>query len=147
MHEVNGLRLRGLVLRIAPTVAAGGGEGTEGGGAGVKVVIAITQEIPPDLLPRMKADVSIQIDRREGVLFLARGPFLASLGAEEFVFVQGTDGRFHKRHVEFGAGGADRVEILEGLREGEVVLISSYDDFLQEDEVMLGRKGEWTEIP
>ncbi|MCL6613084.1 MAG: efflux RND transporter periplasmic adaptor subunit [Firmicutes bacterium] len=145
--EVNGHHLQGFVSYIAPTVARGGGDGSEGGGAGVKVIVTIAQELPPDLLPQMKADVSIQTDRREGVLFLPRGPFLASLGAEEFVFVEGKDGRFHKRRVEFGASNADRIEIISGLREGEVVLISSYDDFLQEDEVLLGREGEWAKTP
>ena len=141
---VNEYKLQGRVVFIAPTVAAAGGGGEDGGGgAGVQVKVEILDALPPQLLPRMKVDVAIRTSYQEDVLCLPRGPFLASLGSEEFVFVKGSEGRFHKRRIKIGSSSAEKVEISSGLREGEAVLVSSYDDFLGEEQVLMGKEGEW----
>ncbi len=46
-------------------------------------------------------------------------------GARQMVFVQAKEGRFEPREVKLGARSDERVEVLEGVREGEQVVVAA----------------------
>jgi Cu(I)/Ag(I) efflux system membrane fusion protein len=64
---------------------------------------------------------------------------LIDTGTRRVVFVEVGPGRFEPRQVRVGASAGDRVQILEGLAEGEPVVISGA--FLLDSETQIGSMG------
>jgi HlyD family secretion protein len=70
--------------------------------------------------PEMTARVSFILDRRDNALSLPRAALLRESG-KDFVVVQGADG-WTRRQVRIGLREPQRLEVLSGLREDELVL-------------------------
>ena len=67
------------------------------------------------------------LDRRDKVLTVARGSFVED-GGGRFVYVV-QDGQAVKRPIRLGAQSLSKVEILEGLKPGEQVIVSGTQAF------------------
>ncbi len=84
-------------------------------------------EITPDLLDRrvaigQRADVRVELDRREQAL---RVPIRVVHRDEQGPFVYaGRDGRITLVRPRFGLTGREQIEVLEGLSEGDVLLVA-----------------------
>jgi hypothetical protein len=66
------------------------------------------------------ATVMIQLEQRQDVLWLPPGA-LRTFQGRDFVFIE--EGGVQRRvDVQLGLRSAERVEVLEGLREGQVVI-------------------------
>lgn len=78
----------------------------------------------PDLAlrPGMFARVELVLEGKEDVLTVPREAILLSSGQEPFVYVV-EDGRAVARPVVRGLEGSERVEIVEGLQEGDEVVV------------------------
>lgn len=88
----------------------------------IKVRAAFTGAQPADLKQNQRVFVRVQLDRREQVLTVARGAYLDELGGKA-IWVRDQDA-LQLRRIELGLIGADRVEVLQGLKQGEEVAIS-----------------------
>jgi HlyD family secretion protein len=105
--------LVGTVARIAPVAV--------NGSVAVDVVLAT---IAPGLRPAQNVDGTIELFRRARVLTIAR-PVNARDDTEATLFRVTADGtRAVRTTVRLGAGSADRVAVLAGLRAGEGVIVS-----------------------
>jgi HlyD family secretion protein len=100
----------------------------------VQVVIGF-DKLPEKVLPGATAAVEISLGTKEGVLWLPRGPFLTSGGQLTVFRVEGAKAR--RMEAFFGIVTSDKVEVVKGLSEGDVVVTSSYQDFVQYPEVAL----------
>lgn len=77
---------------------------------------------PPDYLRQdMKVSLDIEVARRADALCIATVAIRDDAGAEPWVMVV-ENGRAQRRMVKLGVRGDARVEILEGLHEGDLVL-------------------------
>jgi Cu(I)/Ag(I) efflux system membrane fusion protein len=86
----------------------------------VRVVLAN----PGGLLkPAMYAQVELPADGREPVLTVPTSAVMDS-GTRQVVLVQVAEGKFEPRTVKLGQRGGDRVAVLEGLKEGEKVVVN-----------------------
>jgi HlyD family secretion protein len=94
-------------------------------------------ERPPQLRQNQRLSVRVMIDRRDQVLSVRRGSFVESLGGRWAYVVNG--GIAEKRPVRLGASSSTQVEVLEGLREGDQVVISGVDHFANADRVAISR--------
>jgi Cu(I)/Ag(I) efflux system membrane fusion protein len=74
------------------------------------------------LLPDMFVDVEFEIQEPEGISVPADA--LLDAGRRKVVFVAASDGGFEPREVSTGARFGDRVQILDGLKEGETLVVS-----------------------
>lgn len=75
-------------------------------------------------------------DEKEAVI-LARGGFYQSTGGQ-WVFVVDESGNYAiKRNIKLGQQNAQVFEVLEGLKAGEKVITSSYDNYGDVDKLML----------
>lgn len=76
------------------------------------------------LRPGLFGDVTLTRDTSAAVLTVPRSAVLDS-GTRQLVLVQVAEGRFEPRPVVVGERSGDMVEILEGVREGERVVVSA----------------------
>jgi Cu(I)/Ag(I) efflux system membrane fusion protein len=77
-----------------------------------------------ELKPGMYADVVIFGGKKGGVLTVPREAVIRESGQDRVILALG-EGRFQPRNVRLGIETADRVEILEGLQDGEEVVVSA----------------------
>ena len=86
------------------------------------------------LRPNMLANVTLVGDAEQDALTVPRGALIRS-GSEERVVVALGEGRFAPRQVVAGAESGDRVVVLDGLAEGEQVVVAG--QFLLDSEANL----------
>jgi len=93
-------------------------------------------EMPPGLRQNQRLTTRILMEEKNDVLTLQRGQFLDS-GGNRIAYVLDNDDVARRRSIEIGARSLAAVEILQGLSEGEVVVISSIDPFRSADSVLV----------
>jgi len=112
----------GEVIRIDPAVVNGT----------VQVDVGLTGELPASARPDLSVDGEIEIERIPDTLFVSR-PAVGGSGAFASMFRVDPDGNGAQRvQVRLGSASVNVVQVLEGLQEGdEVVLsdVSRWDDF------------------
>ena len=119
--------IAGHVVRIDPAAEAG----TFG------VDVAFEGELPASARPDMSVDGWIEIDRLENVLYVAR-PSHGSAGQTIGLWVLSPDGgEAHRVQVRLGATSVTHVEIVQGLDQGDVVILSPMDKYDQHDRVKI----------
>ncbi len=117
----NGI-IQGTVSRIDPAAR----EGT------VEIDAALIGPLPPSARPDLSVDGTIELERLPDVLKVGRPAFGQAFQTVK-MFVLTPDGtEAHHRTVKLGNNSVSTIQILEGLREGEQVIISDtsgYDSF------------------
>lgn len=76
------------------------------------------------LKPGMFAQVELPTAAKGAVLTVPKSAVIDS-GTRQMVLVQPQEGRFEPREVKTGARGEDRVEIIAGVRDGEMVVVAA----------------------
>ncbi|MDR1406934.1 MAG: efflux RND transporter periplasmic adaptor subunit [Tannerella sp.] len=102
-------------------------------------VISFTVQLEEDNFPRLrsglKTDVYVMNAIKEDVLRIANGTYYTGAGAYELFVVDGD--RLLRRKVVLGESNFDYVEVVEGLRPGEEVVVSDMVDFQGKDKLKL----------
>ncbi|HEY4589400.1 MAG TPA: HlyD family efflux transporter periplasmic adaptor subunit [Thermoanaerobaculia bacterium] len=112
-----GREVPGTLTAVSPEVRAGQVEGT-----------VQFQGTPPERL-RQSQRVSLRLifETRSNVLKVARGPFLEAGGGRQAYVL--ADGLATLRPIRVGATSVSEVEIVDGLHEGDRVLLSDTEQF------------------
>ncbi len=76
------------------------------------------------LKPGMFAQVELPVDTKRSVLTVPTSAVIDS-GTRQIILVQVQEGRFDPREVKLGARSDDRIEVLEGVRDGEMVVVAA----------------------
>lgn len=84
--------------------------------------LRFSERQPPGLRQNQRLSARIVLDTRDNVLTVDRGPFLEQDGGRFAYVVDG--GRAERRPIRTGAASLNTVEILEGLSEGERIVVS-----------------------
>jgi HlyD family secretion protein len=117
----NGL-VDGTVARVDPSVQEGS----------VMIEVRLDGALPDGARPDMAVDGAVRIERLSDVLFVGR-PVQSQENATVGLYRLDDDGRHAVRvRVELGNASVDTIEIVEGLREGDRVILSDtsrWDDF------------------
>lgn len=93
----------------------------------VNARIRFTGEQPPGLRQNQRLSARIMMDTRRDVLMVERGPFVEQ-GNGRHAYVM--DGRSAvRRPVRLGVSSLSAVEVLEGLKPGDRVVVSGSDQF------------------
>lgn len=85
-------------------------------------VLADVPEWPPDLGVGYRLDAQLQIDRRDNVLRVPNSATFRTRGGVWQVFLF-RDGRAVSRDVKLGLQGDDYSEVLDGLKDGDTVIV------------------------
>jgi HlyD family secretion protein len=113
----NGNTWKGLVSAISPEVVNGE----------VAARLRFDGATPKQLRQNQRLSVRILLDKRDNVLTVQRGSFVDESGGNYAYVVRG--GIAEKKPIRVGASSIDKVEILDGLKEGDKIVISGTDNF------------------
>ncbi|MBR9990907.1 MAG: HlyD family efflux transporter periplasmic adaptor subunit [Gemmatimonadetes bacterium] len=119
--------IEGTVVRIDPA--------SQGGTIGVDV--AFDSDMPASARPDMSVDGVVEIDRLQNVLHVSR-PNHGSTGQTIGLWVLSKDGREAERvQVRLGQTSVNFVEIVSGLNQGDVVILSDMQQYDSSDRVRI----------
>jgi HlyD family secretion protein len=94
-------------------------------------------DTPQNLRQNQRLSVRVVLDERRDVVMVARGPFI-EIGRGRSAYVVDGDHAV-RREIRTGASSVDKVEILDGLRPGERIVISGTEAFRDAERVLIGR--------
>jgi len=98
--------------------------------------VRFAEGMPPGLRQNQRLTTRILMEEKSAVLTLPRGQFLDS-GGSRIAYVLDNDNVAHRRSIEIGARSLAAVEVVDGLEEGELVVISSIDQFRSAETVLV----------
>lgn len=117
--------LEGTVSAIDPTIRNGV----------LTFTVALADKSAPVLRPNLRVDVDVLTARKGRALRVLRGPFATGDGVQNAFVVHGD--LAERRKVRLGAASPTHFEVLEGLRPGEVVIVSEMTDYLHAGKVRI----------
>ena len=123
----NGNTWKGLVSAISPEVVNGE----------VAARVRFEGGTPKQLRQNQRLSVRILLDQRSNVLTVQRGSFVDESGGSYAYVVH--DGIATKTPIRVGESSIDKVEILDGLKEGDNIVISGTDNFKGAQRVVISR--------
>jgi HlyD family secretion protein len=115
--EGGGRRFKAVVSGVSPQVVNGD----------VTARLRFEGEKPAGLRQNQRLSVRIFVDKRDHVLMVDRGLFVDQDGGGAVYVVHGQIAE--RRPVRLGAAGVEKVEILEGVAEGDEIVTSGADAF------------------
>ncbi|MGI9220327.1 MAG: efflux RND transporter periplasmic adaptor subunit [Woeseiaceae bacterium] len=115
----------GILTSVSPEVQNGK----------VQCQIRFAGDSPPSLRQNQRASVRILLETRNQVLTVNRGNFMQSTAGRYAYVVD--DGVATKVAIEVGSTSVSNVEIVAGLEEGDVIVISGAGYFEDQDQVLL----------
>lgn len=123
--KINDQTLTGTVSRINPAVKDGV----------ITLFITLDQSSSPLLRSNLRVDVTIATDRKDQILKIRKGPFAGGEGVRDVFVIRG-DAAI-RTSARFGIAGADHFEVVQGLLEGDEVIISDMSNYMHIKEVRL----------
>lgn len=99
--------------------------------------VRFTKDIPQSLRQNQRLTTRIILEQKEQVLQVQRGQFLESSGGRFAYKI--TNGLARKTPIKIGARNLSNVEIMEGLSEGDQIIISGTDIFESAEQVLISQ--------
>lgn len=115
----------GRLSQIYPTIENGA----------VKLAAELDDPRHPGLRNNLGVDVLVVTGSRPDALRIPKGPFLQGGVIQKVFVVQGD--RAVRRDVRLGVSGYDHSEVLEGLAEGDEIILSDMKDYLHLEQVKI----------
>ncbi|MEW6234490.1 MAG: HlyD family efflux transporter periplasmic adaptor subunit [Candidatus Omnitrophota bacterium] len=119
--------LKGHVIRIDPSVQ----EGT------VNVDVALDDSLPAGARPDQTLDGYIEIEKMTNILYVGRPVFAQTNAAISVFKLDPERPEAQRTRVQLGRNSVNTVEILEGLKEGDRIILSDMKEYDKEDRVRL----------
>lgn len=123
--KINNELLTGSISRINPAVANGV----------ITLTVSLDDKSNALLKSNLRVDVLIATERKDKVLRIKRGPFAGGEGSGAAFVIRGDTA--YKTPIKLGIASADHYEVVQGLIEGDEVIISDMTDFMHVKEVKL----------
>lgn len=107
------------------------------GPSGVDTVVSTRAMIknPTTLIPGNKVDCQIIIEERKDVLVVPVVSVVKKSDGLDYVYIVDAENKLQKRQIELGYYSNFHVEVLKGLEEGEMVLLTPKDSYSENMEV------------
>lgn len=120
--------IQGQVVRIDPAVRNGT----------VTIDVALPDDLPPSARPDLSIDGNVVIERLDEVTFVGR-PTFGQANSRVSIFRVTEDGGYAERvPVQLGASSVNDIQVVEGLQEGDVVILSDMSRWDGFDRVKIG---------
>ncbi len=119
-------RYAGQLVAVSPEIVSGQ----------VGSRIRFTGRMPENIRQNQRLTTRILIEERPDVLMVQRGQFLES-GGGRIAYVMDGNGLALRKTIDIGARSLSAVEINAGLNEGDLIVISSIDQFRSAESVLI----------
>ncbi|RYU94292.1 efflux RND transporter periplasmic adaptor subunit [Emticicia agri] len=116
--RINDTQLRGSLTNIQPSVQNNI----------LSFDVALDSKSTDLLRPKLKVEVFLITAAQQNVVRVANGPAFKG-GSVQEIFVLRKDGKAEKRTVKVGLANFDYVEIIDGVKPGETVIISDLSEY------------------
>ncbi len=117
--------LNGHVQTVLPEIQNGS----------IKLMVALDQPNHPLLRNKMRVDVNIITDQKQGALVADTGPAFNGKGRQQVYLLR--DGVARKTELEIGNGDGKAVEIIKGAQSGDRLIVSDTSSFKQHDSIRI----------
>jgi HlyD family secretion protein len=121
----NGI-IPGQVIRIDPAAVNGT----------VKVDVQLNGEYPKGARPDLSVDGTIDLERLTNVLYVGR-PAYGQADSTVGMFKLMPNGEAHRIQVKLGRSSVNQIEVVDGLHEGDQVVLSDMSNWDAYDRVKL----------
>ncbi|MEW6991540.1 efflux RND transporter periplasmic adaptor subunit [Colwelliaceae bacterium 6441] len=112
-------KIMGTVSRIDPAVINGN----------VLVDVSLSGKMPDDARPDLSIDGEIQVTEIDNTLYVNR-PIFSQSNSEAALYKLNDDGDIAERvNVKLGYGSVNQIQIIEGLKAGDIIIISDPSRF------------------
>ncbi len=92
----------------------------------------------PDNIKRGQSiSLKLSLSDETRALLLARGGFYQTTGGNWVYVINPATGVAHKRNIKVNRQNPNYYEVVEGLKEGDIVIVSSYENYGDKDELVL----------
>jgi multidrug resistance efflux pump len=120
--------IQGQVVRIDPAVRNGT----------VTIDVALPADLPPSARPDLSIDGNVIIERLDDVIYMGR-PTFGQANSRISIFRVTDDGGYAERvPVQLGASSVNDIQVVEGLAEGDIVILSDMSRWDGFDRVKIG---------
>jgi HlyD family secretion protein len=119
--------LTGTIENIMPAITQGM----------MECIIRIDKGDISNLRPAQQLEIRVIISKKDKVLRLPNGPYYKDRGYKEMYVVRGS--KAYRTKILLGDSNFDYVEVLEGLKEGEKVILSDIGDKYTREEIKVKR--------
>jgi HlyD family secretion protein len=100
-----------------------------------KVDLHFEGAVPPDIHVGQALDLKLELGGASQAVLVPNGPFYQDTGGN-WAFVVAPDGSYaERRNIRLGRRNPDYVEVLDGLKPGDRIVVSGYEDFQKMDRV------------
>lgn len=123
--KINDDYLKGTIRSIDPTIKNGV----------ITLQVSLVDKSSALLKSNLRCDVLVVTDHKEKTLRIKKGPFANAEGSRDVFVIRGDTAI--KTPVKFGIASFDFYEVLEGLLEGDEVIISDMTDYQHLKEVKM----------
>ena len=125
LFTVDGRGFRAKVAKVYPQVINGS----------FKVDLHFDGSPPPDIHVGQAVDLKLELGGASQAVLVANGPFYQDTGGN-WAFVVAPDGAYaERRNIRLGRRNPDYVEVVDGLKPGEKIIVSGYEAFQKMDRV------------
>ena len=101
------------------------------------VDLEFADKIPQDMRIGQTSRIRLELGASETALMITRGGFYQSTGGQWIFVVEPEKNVAVKRNIKIGRQNPEYYEIIEGLEEGEKVITSAYENFGNNDKLIL----------
>jgi multidrug resistance efflux pump len=122
---IAGTQVRGKVVKVSPVVKDGL----------VAVEVRLDDEMPAGARPELRVEAEIYADTSARMIVVNAPEGVRPASKAEVFVVVGDRG--YRRRASFGAQVGNRIEVLDGLRPGEAVIVGGLDEYAEYDELDL----------
>src|SRR5580658_5310506 len=125
LFTIDNLGFRAKVAKVYPQVTSGT----------FKVDLHFEGNAPPEIHVGQAIDLKLELGGASQAVLVANGPFYQDTGGN-WAFVVAPDGTYaERRNIRLGRRNPDYVEVADGLKPGEKIIVSGYEAFQKMDRV------------
>jgi HlyD family secretion protein len=125
LFSVDGQDFKARIAKVYPQVSNGT----------FKVDLYFDGAAPRDIHVGQALDLKVELSGAAQALIVANGPFYQDTGGN-WAFVVAADGTHaERRNIRLGRRNPDAVEVVDGLKPGERIIVSGYEGFQKMDRV------------
>ena len=101
-----------------------------------EIELIFKDEVPSSIAIGQSLQVRLELSKSVKSLLLPRGDYFQSSGGQ-YVFVTDSEGYAHKRFIKLGSQNPTYYQVLDGLKVGDQIISSSYDDYKNYETIKL----------